>query len=407
MKLPKCDFGWKSCVLPLATTWALLSLPPRLQADLVAYWNFDDGATVTDQWGSNDGTVIHNAGFNADTPDGSPFSLDLSATGLGTVQDYVRIGPAANGDGTPPGRDLGISATNSFTIATWVNYTLSFRGIISIKHDLASGGSADGDRSGITFGIGNLSGIGEKSVFVGIIVSDGEDTNNPHQTFRDVIATDQIVPFNEWHHLAVTYDFDSDTMATYLDGVASTNYQTDARTDPVGTDGTGVTGGAGIDFTDSFGSFTGFGASGNGPPFGSRSAGDFTRMFYDGLIDDVGVWDHAISAASVALLAAGDAIPPEILNTPPNPADLNMDGFVDGLDLGTLLGSWGTTTTPELGELNGTPPVDGLDLGALLAEWNPPPPGPSSTVPEPGSAVLAMLAAAGLVGRAGRRRCVT
>ena len=72
----------------------------------------------------------------------------------------------------------------------------------------------------------------------------------------------------------------------------------------------------------------------------------------------------------------------------PEPGDLNMDGFVDGLDLGTLLGSWGTTTTPDMGELDGTPPVDGLDLGLLLGAWNPPPMSPVAAVPEPSSIVI-------------------
>jgi len=72
---------------------------------------------------------------------------------------------------------------------------------------------------------------------------------------------------------------------------------------------------------------------------------------------------------------------------PLSPADFNMDGFVDGLDLGILLAQWGQTTTPDMGELDGTPPVDGLDLGLLLGEWNPPPLS-SATVPEPSAHVL-------------------
>ncbi len=52
-------------------------------------------------------------------------------------------------------------------------------------------------------------------------------------------------------------------------------------------------------------------------------------------------------------------------------ADLNQDGFVDGLDLGILLGNWGQNVGPAMGELSGTPPVDGLDLGILLGAWDP------------------------------------
>ncbi len=52
-------------------------------------------------------------------------------------------------------------------------------------------------------------------------------------------------------------------------------------------------------------------------------------------------------------------------------ADLNQDGFVDGLDLGILLGNWEQTVTAAQGELTSMPPVDGLDLGILLGSWNP------------------------------------
>lgn len=93
------------------------------------------------------------------------------------------------------------------------------------------------------------------------------------------------------------------------------------------------------------------------------------------------------------LLIEGDLITGGI------PEDLNNDGFVDGLDLGILLGSWGTSTTPDMGELDGTPPVDGLDLGILLAAWNPPPAVAAAAVPEPTSIALLGLAGLALVSR--------
>lgn len=78
------------------------------------------------------------------------------------------------------------------------------------------------------------------------------------------------------------------------------------------------------------------------------------------------------------------------------PEDLNGDGFVDGLDLGILLGSWGINTTPDMGELDGIPPVDGLDLGILLAAWNPPPALASTAVPEPSALFIMLTLIAGL-----------
>lgn len=84
--------------------------------------------------------------------------------------------------------------------------------------------------------------------------------------------------------------------------------------------------------------------------------------------------------------------------TPFLPEDLNMDGFVDSLDLGILLGNWNQSTTPDQGELNGTPPVDSLDLGLLLGAWNPPA-SAATSVPEPSSLVLILMVSLGLASK--------
>jgi hypothetical protein len=49
-----------------------------------------------------------------------------------------------------------------------------------------------------------------------------------------------------------------------------------------------------------------------------------------------------------------------------NPADLNLDGHVNGGDLGILLSQWGTAGSADL---NHDGIVDGNDLGQLLAAW--------------------------------------
>jgi hypothetical protein len=55
--------------------------------------------------------------------------------------------------------------------------------------------------------------------------------------------------------------------------------------------------------------------------------------------------------------------------TPPvtNPADINRDGSVNGLDLTALLSAWGTNAANA--DLDGNGNVDGLDLAQLLAAW--------------------------------------
>jgi len=49
-------------------------------------------------------------------------------------------------------------------------------------------------------------------------------------------------------------------------------------------------------------------------------------------------------------------------------ADLNGDGIVDGNDLGSLLGQWGSCRGCAA-DFNGDGIVNGNDLGTLLGEW--------------------------------------
>ena len=49
------------------------------------------------------------------------------------------------------------------------------------------------------------------------------------------------------------------------------------------------------------------------------------------------------------------------------PGDVNLDGIVDGLDLGLLLAGWGGSG--PVGDLNGDGVVGGGDLGVMLADW--------------------------------------
>jgi hypothetical protein len=266
---------------------------------LVSYYDFDDD-TASDVVGGNNAEKIVDAAFSADTPSGTGKSLDL------TGDDYVKL----------PDTDFGIGATDSFTISMWVKHSFSERGVVSILHDLTSGG---GDRAGVTFGIS-----GDGSVFVGVIASAGDedaDLANGGPTFRD-ITSDQVVPSDEWAHMAVTLG--GDKLTTYLNGIAAGSYTVNPS-GSIGEDGSDATGGAGIDVTDGNGTFTGFGASGNGPESGD-SLGDFTRLFYDGLLDDVAIWDAALDEAGIQMLKDGTK-PQDVPVPEPQDNDLDDDGL--------------------------------------------------------------------------------
>lgn len=59
-----------------------------------------------------------------------------------------------------------------------------------------------------------------------------------------------------------------------------------------------------------------------------------------------------------------------ILTPQSSAADLNGDCRVDGLDLASLLESWGPCSATERADLNSNGKVDGADLGALLGAWS-------------------------------------
>ena len=50
--------------------------------------------------------------------------------------------------------------------------------------------------------------------------------------------------------------------------------------------------------------------------------------------------------------------------------DLNLDGCIDGGDLGLLVAFWGFTN-PPIGDLNQDGFIDGADLGLILFYWAP------------------------------------
>ena len=276
--------------------------PPAPPASLISYWNFDDGSTATDQVGVNHGISFENFGggptHSNDVPaGGGTYSLDLR-----NGQDYVTL-PATN---------YGI--TNQYTISAWVKAIDSERSFFSVKRDLTGGG---GDRSGISLGV-QSGGV----VYTGLI-GGGPSTANAGATFHDMTTTSVTVPTGgaaEWAHVAATFQGDFVTM--YVNGVAETVYSGDGAAEgQLKADALGVD----IDFVDANGSFSGFGADGNAPTV-AGSPGDFTRFFYNGLLDEVAIWDVALPASSIGELAAGTP-PPDVtvsdLPIPPGYIDIN------------------------------------------------------------------------------------
>ena len=84
-------------------------------------------------------------------------------------------------------------------------------------------------------------------------------------------------------------------------------------------------------------------------------------------------WQRELTKPWYILANLGDTGQLQVLlNTtifppPCAPGDLDCNGTIDGADLGSLLGAWGSSSPTA--DLNGDGTVDGADLGLLLSMW--------------------------------------
>lgn len=90
----------------------------------------------------------------------------------------------------------------------------------------------------------------------------------------------------------------------------------------------------------------------------------------NGVSDDLGAINTSGQVTFRATLGGALSIfrwTPE--EAPGTPGDLDGDGFINGADLGLLLGAWGTDGEPIGADINDDGTVDGADLGLLLGAW--------------------------------------
>ena len=112
---------------------------------------------------------------------------------------------------------------------------------------------------------------------------------------------------------------------------------------------------------------------------------------FNGLIDEVAIWNEALDADAIAAVYKNGVIPA--------PSDLTGNGFVDFEDLTVLLANWNKEVGADAGNLVNptTTPVNFEDLTVLLADWTGPGPAGSpeaalgEAVPEPSTLLLALF----------------
>ncbi len=156
---------------------------------------------------------------------------------------------------------------------------------------------------------------------------------------------------NDWHHYVLVsedrnQDGTADAITLYVDGAL------------VGTDS---------------GNVTGFIFDAIGAGYGTDLDLDF-----EGQIDEVWIFDHALSLEEVRLWYTSNGVPP-----PKLPGDLNLDGVVNSSDLDLVRANWGTTN-PD-GDANEDGFVNSVDLDIIRANWGATRP---ADVPEPKAFLL-------------------
>ncbi len=206
---------------------------------------------------------------------------------------------------------------NEFTIAAWVNFeTVQF--------------GESGALPNVIVGHDDSSGFFQKWVFYLTGERLGFHINGTESKFLES-PTPYTPPTGEWHHYALTR---TGTLLTfYVDGV-------------------------------SFGSVN--------EPFtmpdsdAPLTIGRAEQLgWVNGRIDDLQIYDTALTQAQVQQLVEN---PGSVIES--CLADFNADGLVNGDDLGSLLGEWGSCRGCAA-DFNGDGTVDGDDLGTLLGAWGP------------------------------------
>ena len=266
----------RNCTLPRAIVVGVIvcGISQQSFADLVQYWPFDDGATNPTSAtaanlvaGGNVGQLSAGGVATSWTTSGLHGPLASRTTDPST--GAVRLN--GDDDDIVNGGDIALETTASAgtaSVSMWiypVTITHDSRLLNQVGHiDCCSSGEGGSLR------IGSLSGR------VDVWPNDGTDWS----TIAAGDSPANSVVADEWQHLAFVWNLDQVTL--YLDGVATgtvtSNFTYDNATAPAG----------------------------NNYDFGlaAKLNSNFGDTF-DGFVDDLSVWDSALTAPQIAALASG------------------------------------------------------------------------------------------------------
>ncbi|MEM7626058.1 MAG: cadherin-like domain-containing protein [Planctomycetota bacterium] len=265
---------------------------------LLAHWTFDSIAGADDSSGNGyDGTLA--GGANIDTA-GATNQIGNGKLSLDGTGDYVELSPQAGN----------FAGLGEGTVSAWVNFTSAALGIIA---DLANTSASDYFSFYVNSG----------QVYWGIWAGGAAQ-----------VRANSAVTINDgaWHHLAVTVDAGGNRL--FIDGVELTGA---AVTHSAGSAANTI-------FLDDLAGHDDFQIGAYAGPGGE----------FNGLIDDVRIYDRALSASDVSELATRSTTPQTVTVTTTNDlangntlsiATLLADDGGDGISLREAIAAVNNTTT--------------------------------------------------------------
>lgn len=262
-------------VLSIAASLCGLAMP--VHSALVAHYKFDEeaGATLAaDELGGTSGAVGSSVVTGVPGISGNAYQFPNSSAQTGIVD----MGDASFfGD---------ITASGAITLAAWVKTTDTNNG----RNVAVYAGSSTVANSYIDLGVVGASQPSAAGSANGRLRPAG-DSN-----ITEIFSAPTLVNDDEWRHLAVTIDLAGNNISLYVDGGLVTT--------------------SALNGTPAFPVFNNFEIGRLG-----RTGGSGVTDPFGGLIDDVQVYDHALSSAEVQYLFSNPGM------AVPEPGTLALAGF--------------------------------------------------------------------------------
>ncbi len=283
---------------------------------LVAHWSFD--GNLNDSSGfDNDGTAVGSISY-ATGVDNMPDSA-LYLENIGDAQNYVRISDPVYSLNIPDA-DM-IAYTGSLTLSFWVKPSF----IQSYEMYASTGILPNGGWYAARYG---------NSYMATFLV-------NPSQA--DFVT--KVLNDGQWHLYTAVMDTSSGILKLYMDG------QVQAQKPAAPTPG--------VDFLIGALNWK-----------ANRTAADNISLGYTGLLDDIRVYNYALSDEEIAQLfhtVVDNAVCVEIVT-----GDINEDCQVDIIDIDVIAKNWlheSACTEPLSGDINGDCRVDFCDFIIISDNW--------------------------------------